>query len=154
MDKITIDEAQKLAAPGPVSIICTEMPDGKTNLAPVGWWTILSYHPGIIGFAMAKTSYSGEMMRRTGNAVISIPGDVLKDIVMPCGTTSGRETDKAKQFGIELQAVSGSAIKIPMHTRIAVIAKLSQTVEVGDHYLYICTVEQSYADVDEKPLAM
>lgn len=153
MDKITINEVQKLASPGPVSIICTETLDGGTNLAPVGWWTILSYNPGIIGFAMAKTSYSGEMVRRTGNAILSIPGEELKDVVMSCGTTTGRDTNKAEKFGIKLLEIPNSTIQVPIHTRLAVKAILTQTVEVGDHYLYICSVEQSYADEKEKPLA-
>lgn len=154
MNEITIKEAQKLASPSPVSIICTETPDNKTNLAPVGWWTILSYNPGIIGFAMAKTFYSGEMVRRTEMAIITIPGTELAEAIIPCGTTTGRDTDKAEKFGIMLEDVPDSTIKVPAHSRIVIKASLQQIVEVGDHYLYICSVQQSYGDNNEKQLVL
>ena len=65
MDKITLPKASKLTSPNPVTIVCTQKPDGGTNLATVSWWTYLSYNPNMIAYAMAKTSYSGEMVRGT-----------------------------------------------------------------------------------------
>lgn len=152
MNRITIQEAHKLASPGPITLICTETPDKKTNLAPVGWWTILSYNPGMIGFAMAKSSYSGEMVRRTKKVIITIPSEELDKVIIPCGTTTGRDTDKVDKFGIALEDVPDSTIKVPANSSVVIKADLEQTVEVGDHYLYICSVQQAYGDENNKPL--
>lgn len=139
---------------GQLVLVCTETPEHKTNLATVGWWTLLSYNPGMVSFAMAKTSYSGEMVRRTGKVVLVVPGSELSKEVISCGTTSGRDTDKVDKFGIDLKNIPGSEIQVPKNSRVVINANLQQTVEVGDHYLYICTVEKCYADDNEQPLIL
>jgi len=152
MDKINLPKAAKLTSPNPVSLVCTEKPDGTTNLATVSWWTYLSFNPNMIAYAMAKTSYSGEMVRDNKRVILTIPGAEIAQAVMGCGSTTGRNTDKAKQFGIELTEVEGSSIKIPAHSRVAIQCRMKEYHEVGDHYLYICDVEQVYGNEGEEAL--
>lgn len=152
MEPITLAKASLYSSPNPVTVVCTQKPDGKVNLATVSWWTYLSYNPNMVAFAMAKTSFSGEMMRRNKKAVITIPGTALADTVLGCGMTTGRDTDKVSKFGVALQTVEGCPIQIPQHSRLAVLCSLKETVETGDHYLYICQAEQVYADEKEEAL--
>lgn len=152
MKIINLPQAATLTSPNPVSLVCTKKPDGSTNLATVSWWTYLSFNPNMIAYAMAKTSYSGEMVRDSREVILTIPGAELADIVMNCGSTTGRDTDKVSEFGIELAEVEGSAIKIPAHSRVAIQCSLKEYHEVGDHYLYICDVQQVYGDESEKAL--
>ena len=72
MQKINLSEASKLTSPNPVSLVCTEKPDGSTNIATVSWWTYLSYNPNMISLAMAKTSFSGEMVRNNKKVILTI----------------------------------------------------------------------------------
>jgi len=152
MKQISLPKAAKLTSPNPVSLVCTEKPDGSTNLATVSWWTYLSFNPGMIGYAMAKTSYSGEMVRANKKVILTIPGAEIAEAVMGCGGTTGRNTDKAERFGIELAGVEGSSIQIPAHSRVAIQCRMKEYHEVGDHYLYICDVEQVYSDEGETAL--
>ena len=152
MKKLTLPQASKLTSPNPVTVVCTQKPDGSTNLATVSWWTYLSYHPDMIAYAMAKTSYSGEMVRKTGKLILTIPGAEIAPAVLGCGSTTGRDTDKASKFNIELADVEGSSIKIPAHSRLAIVCSLREYHETGDHYLYICDVEQVYGDAAEEAL--
>lgn len=152
MKKINLPQASMLTSPNPVSLVCTEKPDGSTNLATVSWWTYLSFNPGMIAYAMAKTSYSGEMVRDNKKVILTIPGKEIADAVMGCGSTTGRDADKASQFGIELVEIEGSTIKIPVHSSVAVQCSLKEYHEVGDHYLYICDVEQVYCDESKEAL--
>lgn len=152
MKKINLPMAAKLTSPNPVSLVCTEKPDGSTNLATVSWWTYLSFNPGMIAYAMAKTSYSGEMVRKNGKAILTIPGAGIADAVMGCGSTTGRDTDKVGKFGIELTSVEGSKIQIPAHSRVAMLCSLKEYYETGDHYLYICNVEQVHGEEAEEAL--
>ena len=150
MEKINLPKASKLTSPNPVTIVCTRRPDGSTNLATVSWWTYLSFNPNMIAYAMAKTSYSGEMVRGSKKVILTIPGVEIADAVMGCGSTTGRDTDKVAKFGIEMQGVPGSEIQIPLHSRVAIQCSLKEFVEVGDHYLYICNVEQVYGNEQEE----
>lgn len=142
----------KLTSPNPLTLICTLKPDGTTNLAAVSWWTYLSFNPGMLAFAMAKPSYSGEMARENKSVVLTIPGAELTDIVIGCGSTTGRNTDKAEKFGIQLEELDGCEIKIPAHSCAAAVCELKEYHETGDHYLYICNVKEVYGDEDENAL--
>lgn len=106
----------------------------------------------MIAFAMAKTSYSGERVRETGRVIVTVPGAEIADAVMGCGSTTGRNTDKAGKFGIELANVEGSKIQIPVHSRVAIQCCMKEYHETGDHYLYICEVEQVYSNEAEEAL--
>ena len=150
MEQITLAKASKLTSPNPVTLICSKKPDGSTNLATVSWWTYLSFKPGTVCFAMSQKSYSGERVRETKEVVISIPGAEIADAVMKCGMSSGRDTDKAAASGIELRELPGTDIRIPLHTKAAIRCSLREYHEVGDHYLYICEVEDVYANEEEE----
>lgn len=152
MEKINLPQAAKLTSPNPVSVVCTEKTDGSTNLATVSWWTYLSFCPNMIAYAMAKTSYSGEMVRKNKKVILTIPGKTLAEAVMGCGSTTGRDTDKAAKYDIALMEVENSTIKIPVHSRVAIQCNLEEYHEVGDHYLYICNVEQVYGNESEEAL--
>lgn len=152
MNKINLPKASRLTSPNPITIVCTLRPDGSTNLATVSWWTYLSFNPCMVAFAMAMTSYSGEMVRNSGKVILATPGAEMEQAVMGCGTTTGRKTDKVAQFGIEMQALPGSEIQIPLHSRVAIQCKLKEFVETGDHYLYICDVEEVYGNEAEEAL--
>ena len=150
MNKITLPKASQLTSPNPVTLVCTHKPDGTTNLATVSWWTYLSFNPGMIAYAMAKTSYSGEMVRGNKKVILTIPGEAIAEQVVGCGMSTGRDTDKIAKLGVEMQEVPGSDIQIPLHSRVAIQCSLKEFHEVGDHYLYICNVEQVFGNEAEE----
>ena len=150
MEKISLPKASELTSPNPVTIVCTQKPDGSTNLATVSWWTYLSFNPNMIAYAMAKTSYSGEMVRSNKKVILTIPGEEMADAVMGCGMSTERDTDKITKLGIEMQRIPDSEIQIPLHSRVAIECSLKEFVETGDHYLYICNVEQVYGNEAEE----
>lgn len=152
MQEIFLGQASKFTSPNPLTVVCTETPAGKTNLAPVSWWNYLSFNPNIICFAMAKTSYSGEMVRQNKQVVLAMPGVSIADAIMTCGSLSGRDIDKAEELAIELIDLPEGAIKVPAHSRIAIQCQLMNTVEAGDHWLYLCTVDHVYIVAKEEAL--
>lgn len=152
MNDITLAQASKLTSPNPVCLICTPRPDGTTNLATVSWWTYLSFHPETIGFAMSGKSYSGELCRATGKVVLTVPGEELAEKVMKCGSCSGRNVDKAAELNVELVSLPGSDIRVPAHSRVALVCTLEKAVEAGDHVFHVCHVEKAYGDEAERAL--
>ncbi|MCL2406436.1 MAG: flavin reductase family protein [Defluviitaleaceae bacterium] len=145
MKKITFMEALGHAAPQPVALICIPIPDsyGRTNLAPVAWWTFLESEPPMIGFSMAKQSYTCELASNTDKLVICLPGETIADEVLKCGTVTGLDVDKAHKYGIEL---AGGEAKYPAHSKIAFICTVSQRVPVGDCVFFVCSVDDILAD--------
>lgn len=152
MKALSLIDSAKLTSPNPVTLICSKAPSGVTNLATVSWWTYLSLEPETIGFAMMKTSYTGEMVRANKQVVLTVPGEGLEKQVMQCGSSTGRTKDKAKDFGIELKNIPDCDIQIPVHSVVAIQCALREFVDVSDNYFYICDVENVYGDADENPL--
>lgn len=152
MKKINLPEASVLTSPNPVTLVCTKKEDGTTNVATVSWWTYLSFNPYMVGFAMAKTSYSGEMVRKNKKVILTIPGSELEEVVLRCGSSTGRNTNKVEKFDIKLETIENSDIKIPANSKVAIAMTLKEYIVVGDHYLYICNVDSVYGDKDKKSL--
>lgn len=101
---------------------------------------------------MAKTSYSGEMVRKNKKVVLTIPGSELKEVVVNCGSSTGRNINKVNKFKIELQAIDHCDIQIPTNSKVAIEMTLKEYIEVGDHYLYICNVDNVYGDKTKEAL--
>ena len=150
MEKIKLAKASGLTSPNPVTIVCTQKEDGSTNVATVSWWTYLSFNPEMIAYAMAKTSFSGERVRENKKVVLTVPGAEIAKEVIGCGTSSGRNTDKVAKLGLEMQELPETDIRIPLHSRVAIECTLKEYHEVGDHYLYICNVNNVYGNDQEE----
>ena len=147
MRKVAITEALEATAPQPVSLICTIKPDGGTNLAPVAWWTYIESEPPMIGFSMAKESYTCELVSKTGKLVLCLPGETIAEEVLKCGNVSGRDVDKVKEFGIEL---TEAAVKYPVHSRLVFVCNVAQEVIAGDCIFFVCNVDEILADETQR----
>ena len=152
MKEINIGQATAVTSPDPLVLVYTAKEDGSVNMAPVSFFMYASFDPPMLAFAMGKAANSGENIRRTGKAVLVAPGVSLKDAVMVYGSTSGRETDKLKEMPIALQSIQGSDIPIPEDARIAFVVSLAQTIDAGDHYLYLCNIDKMAADETKEAL--
>ena len=71
---------------------------------------------------------------------------------MAYGSANGGKTDKLKETPVALQSVEGSDIQIPEDSRIAFVVSLTQTIEAGDHYLYLCNIDKMVADDTKEAL--
>lgn len=152
MKEINIGQATAITSPDPLVLVCTEKENGSLNLAPVSFFMYASFNPPMLAFAMGKAANSGENIRRTGKAVLAAPGVSLKDAVMAYGSANGGKTDKIKDTPIALQNIEGSDIPIPEDSKIAFVVSLAQTIEAGDHYLYLCNIEKMVADDSKEAL--
>ena len=179
MKELNIMEATVLTSPNPLTLICSKKEDGSTNLAPICFVSYLSFNPPMVGFATGKQSHTGKRVRETGKVIVTVPGESLAgavmacgastgaetgkvivtvpgeslaQVVMACGASTGAKTDKVAANNIEMMAVEGSDIQIPADTRLAMVAILQQSVEVGDHILHICQVDKFLGDEDKKGL--
>ena len=152
MKEINIGQATAITSPDPLVLVCTAKEDGGLNMAPVSFFMYASFNPPMLAFAMGKAANSGENIRRTGRAVLAAPGISLKDAVMAYGSANGGKTDKLKEMPIALQSIEGSDIQIPEDSRIAFVVSLSQVIEAGDHYMYLCNIDKIIADDTKEAL--
>lgn len=152
MKKVEITTAPELTSPNPVTLVCTETPEKGANLAAVSWWTFLAFTPPTLCFAMGQKSYSGEMVRKNKRVALVVPGSQIAEATFKCGTVTGRNKNKAKEFGIDLTLVGDCPIQVPVESRLLLDCELTSFQEVADHYLYICSIKDIYADSGKKPV--
>ena len=152
MKDVNIAQATALTSPDPLVLVCTKKADGSLNMAPVSFFMYASFTPAMLAFAMGKAANTGENIRRTGKAVLAVPGTTLKDAAMAYGTTSGSKTNKLEKSPLNLQSMEGTDIQFPEDTKIAFSVSLEQTVETGDHYLYVCKIDKMVADENREAL--
>lgn len=152
MKELNIMEATVFTSPNPLTLICSQNEDGTTNLAPICFVSYLSFNPPMVGFAAVKQSHTGKRVRETGKAIITVPGESLAQAVMACGASTGAKVNKVAANEIEMKEIEGSDIQIPADTRLAMVATLQQSMEVGDHILHICQVDKFLGDESKKGL--
>lgn len=152
MKEIKFGKAAALTSPDPLVLVCTKKEDGTLNMAPVSFFMYASFVPPMLAFAMSKPSNSGENIRRDKKAVIAVPGTSIADAVMKYGMANGGKKDKLAETPIALQSVEGSDIQIPEDCKVAFVISLDQTIEVGDHYMYVCAVDKVYGDDTKEAL--
>lgn len=152
MNERNIMEATVLTSPNPLTLICAQNEDGTTNLAPICFVSYLSFDPPMVGFAAGKQSHTGKRVRETGKVIVTVPGESMAQAVMACGSSTGAAVNKVEDNHIEMTAVAGSDIQIPADTRLAMVATLEQSVEVGDHILHICRVDKFLGNENRRGL--
>jgi len=110
---------------------------GRSNLITLAWATPVSMDPPMIAIAVAPARFSHNLIARSGEFVINVPGSGLLRAVWHCGTTSGRDGDKFGGAG--LTEIRGSAVQAPLvgecfgHAECRVI----HAPTTGDHTLFV-----------------
>ena len=146
MNKITVGNIPAFTSPNSMVLVCTEKPDGSTNMCTLAWWTIASTNPGKIMFSLNKGAYTLELLAEKKEVVIAVPGVELTGALIGCGTCSGRDTDKAAKVGLTMQDIEGTNIKAPVPCKMLIHATVAQTMDADDHVVHLCDVKGVYGD--------
>ena len=100
-----------LLEPGPV-VLVTTVRDGRPDVMPLSWHTMLEFEPPLVGFVLSNRNYSFDSLVATKECAINIPTVELAAKVVKCGNASGRKVDKFAKFG--LTAVPASRVAAPL----------------------------------------
>jgi flavin reductase (DIM6/NTAB) family NADH-FMN oxidoreductase RutF len=106
-----LDEIRRFIEPGPIVLVSSAW-KGDSNIMTMGWHTMLSFSPALIGCYIWPENHSFEMIRKSKECVINIPTVDLAHEVVRVGNTSGRDIDKFAEFG--LTAVRGTRVRAPL----------------------------------------
>ena len=109
---LTPVNSTRLINHGPV-VMVTSGAD-KPNIFTAAWNMPVAReeNSAIIAIAVNPDHYSYHLIKEHGQFVLNIPGMELLDMVILCGSTSGREIDKFKETG--LTPVKAQAVDVPL----------------------------------------
>jgi flavin reductase (DIM6/NTAB) family NADH-FMN oxidoreductase RutF len=134
-------------------ILVTSYSRGKANIIALAWHSPLSFKPPLIGIAVGKTRFSHTSIKETGEFVLSIPTQSLREKVILIGSRSGREIDKFSATG--LTPLPAKLVKPPLikECPINIECKLVDEFDAGDHTVFVGEVLQVHkSEIKEKLL--
>ena len=108
----------------------------------LSWWTYVSNKPATIAIFVSQRSYTRELIERSGEFGLCAVDESLADEAFDCGTVSGRDVNKAVEFGIDLFSPMKISTQLVKAHKFALECVVTQSMPVKDHMLFIAEVKQ------------
>ena len=112
----------------------------------LSWTCPISLQPPLLALAIHQSRYTHDLLVRSDECVLNIPGRPLGDYVMQFGSRSGADFDKLADSQLALESgrrVSAAWIsRCLAHIECSVIDRFSP----GDHSLFVAQVVGAWAE--------
>ncbi|MFQ5594663.1 MAG: flavin reductase family protein [Anaerolineae bacterium] len=144
--EVPLWQAYRLLQPGTVALVTTRYLD-KINVMPASWVAPVSFHPPLIGVAVAPANLTHDLIRRSEVFALNIPGRPLAEQVDRAGCISGRDVDN-KLAALGLTAAEAGEIEVPLIEECLahIECGLVQAIPLGDHVWLVGQVLAAQAD--------
>lgn len=124
-------------------VLITARHDGTDNVWPIDWHMRLSNVPPIYGICAYRTGHGAQLVRDSGVFVVNFVPATWEDIIMYCGRTSGRDTDKFAGAGLRKEEAESVDAPRLADSLGALECKVQQSIDVGISTLFIADVTHS-----------
>jgi len=138
--------ARTVIIPTPVWVIGSYDKDGKPNVMTSSWVGVCSSKPASVMTCLRGATYTfGNIMERKAFTV-NIPSESFAYETAYFGRVSGRDVDKFRKAG--LTPVKSALVDAPYIKEFPMVieCKLTQTVELGSHTMFIGEIVDIKAD--------
>jgi flavin reductase (DIM6/NTAB) family NADH-FMN oxidoreductase RutF len=134
---LPLDEATRLINPGPV-VIVTASYKGRVNAMPAAWVVPLSKGPPLIGVSIQQSHLTHDLVVRSQQFAVSVPGRGIAEQVLRLGKLSGHDVDD-KLALVGLHTMEAKEIDAPLiEEGLAWIeCGVVDAFRVGDHTLFV-----------------
>ncbi|HHV35597.1 MAG TPA: flavin reductase family protein [Syntrophomonadaceae bacterium] len=143
--EVPLEKAHRLINTGCVLLVTSAYRD-RSNIMTLAWQTPLSGRPPRVGIAVALPHFTCELINRSKEFALNIPGAELLEQADRCGRTSGRAVDKFKEVG--LTPVTAQKVQAPLikeclgHLECGVV----DHYKIGDHAFFVGEVLAAFAE--------
>lgn len=137
--------AHRLLAGRPTCLLTTRY-RGQVNIMTIAWVCPVSLEPPLLALAIYPGAYSHDVLRRSEECVLNIPGRPLMEQTLACGEQSGANADKLALTHFTLDA--GRRVEVPwVHECLAHLeCGVVEQYVPGDHTLFIVQVLGAWAE--------
>ncbi|MDR5828065.1 flavin reductase family protein [Caballeronia sp. LP006] len=108
---VALEHASRLINHGP-TVLVTSVHGERRDVMAAAWSMPVEFTPPRIAVVIDKSTYTRELAMASGVFGVVIPGAAAIDLTFAVGSTSGREIDKFKTFGIE--TIKGPVLGLPL----------------------------------------
>lgn len=130
-----------------VLVTCNDS-KGRPNIITLAWHTPISTTPPLYGISIAPKRHSHSLIETSKEFVINFIPYSLVEAAQFCGTHSGRNTDKICQTNLTLLPSQKLTTPLIKEAYAHLECRLTQTLSLGDHSLFIGEVVAVSADED------
>ncbi|NEW88723.1 flavin reductase family protein [Rhodopseudomonas sp. WA056] len=138
-----VSDVRRYLEPGPIVLVSSQW-KGERNIMTLGWHVLLEFTPSLIGLMISSGNHSFEMIRSSGECVVSLPTTALTDIIVGIGNTSGAEIDKFAQFGLTAEKASAVAAPLIAECHAAFECRLHDDALVDKYNFFIFEVVKAH----------
>ena len=135
--------AYRLLHPSVAFLLVTRHRD-RTNVMTLAWHMPVEYDT--IAIAIDRENYSYELLSKSKEFTLNVLPMSELDVIWKAGTMSGRDVDKVKELGIELER--GVKIETPhLANAMAFLeCKVVDEIRFKEHSLVIAGIVHAWAD--------
>jgi flavin reductase (DIM6/NTAB) family NADH-FMN oxidoreductase RutF len=122
------------------AVLITSKYENAINVFTVSWAGTICTDPPMLSISIRPERYSYELIKKSGEFVVNLPGEDLSFAVDFCGVKSGREVDKFTF--LKLHTERASIVKAPVikECPVAIEARVESIQELGSHHMFISRV--------------
>ena len=133
-----------LIEPGPALLVATA--EGrKKNIMTITWSMAMSFAP-TFGIVTGPWNHSFDVLMKTRECVVAVPGVDLIDKVIGIGTCSGTDTDKFKKFS--LTAKKAQSVRAPLIAECLFNLECQVSDCVDDHGIIVLECVRAWENTD------
>lgn len=144
-----VSQVRRYLEPGPIVLVSSSW-RGEVNIMTLGWHTMLSFTPALVGCFIWDEDHSHEMIRRSRECVINLPTVDLVDEVVGIGNTTGTEVDKFDEFGLTARAASKVAAPLIAECHANFECKLVDTRLIKRYGVFVFEVVKAHVAATPK----
>lgn len=143
--EVALQHAHRLTAGRPACLLTVRY-KGQVNVMALGWVTPLSAQPPLLGLAIHPACYTHDMLLKSQECTLNIPGRALAEQVAKCGSVSGQQEDKIRLTGLHLDTSRRNEAPWISECLAHIECALVDTLAPGDHTLFIAEVIGAWAE--------
>ncbi len=138
------EAAVKHRFPEAVAFVVCKSKEGKVNLCPIGFFTLVTWFPKVWAIALYETHYSTKVISETDEFVLCLPSITQVKDVLYCGSVHGWDIDKTENISLKFK--ESKRVKPPLvEDAVACFeCKVIGKHVVKDHTLFLGEVVVSY----------
>jgi flavin reductase (DIM6/NTAB) family NADH-FMN oxidoreductase RutF len=95
--EVALEEATRIINHGPVVLVSSKSAE-RNGVTPVAWTMPVDKDPPMILLEIGEGHFIYDCIMKTGDFVVNVPPRNMAEVVVACGTCSGREKDKFSEF--------------------------------------------------------
>ena len=122
------------------AVLVTVGKGNETNLLTVAWTGIVNTDPAMTYISVRPERYSHALLKKNMEFVINIPTENMLKAVDFCGVRSGKNTDKLKITGLEIE--KGDKIETPSlkQSPLTLECRVKSITHLGSHDMFLAEI--------------